>query len=180
MDSTRALVVYYSRTGHTKIVAENIARMLRCETEELVDRGQRKGLLGYLRASLDATLGRRADLAPTKLDPSAYDLVIVGTPIWNASVSSPVRTYLMAERGRIKRLALFCTHGGGGSTRVLRQIERIAGRKPIASLVLRAAEVERGGIESRVRSFVDAAQVGREEAPSTPTPGGATPAPTPA
>lgn len=180
MDSTRALVVYYSRTGHTRIVGEKIAVMLGCATEELVDLKHREGLLGYLRASLDATLGRPAELAPTKHDPSAYDLVIIGTPIWNASASSPVRTYLSAHRGHIKRLAFFLTHGGGGSARAIRQLDRIAGRKPIASLVLRTAEIDRAEIDARVRSFVEASLLGREAAPSTPTPGGAAPAPTPA
>jgi hypothetical protein len=30
-------------------------------------------------------------------DPNDYDLVLVGTPVWNASVSTPVRTYFAAS-----------------------------------------------------------------------------------
>ncbi len=89
-------------------------------------------------------------------DPKDYDLVVVGTPIWNASVSSPVRTYLAANHGRIPRVAFFCTHGGSGSARVLRQMSEICAQPPVATLVLRTDEVRRGAIAAQVRAFASA------------------------
>jgi flavodoxin len=40
----KILVVYYSRTGVTKKLAENIAKELHADGEELVDIKKRKGL----------------------------------------------------------------------------------------------------------------------------------------
>jgi len=168
MDPKRALVVFYSRTGATKIVGDKIARLLQCDSEELVDRRPRLGLAGYLRSGFDATFRRSADLAPTKLDPSAYDLVLIGTPIWNASVSAPIRTYLAANQARIKRVAFFCTHGSSGSAKVLEELERLCAKKPVATLVLRTTQVRFEDIDPRVRELVAAVERGMAATPSEP------------
>jgi flavodoxin len=42
----KTLVVYYSRTGTTRKVAEAIAGILRCDIEEVVDTKKRSGILG--------------------------------------------------------------------------------------------------------------------------------------
>ena len=182
MDTPRTLVVLYSRTGTTKIVGTKISEMLHCDVEELVDRRRRTGLVGYLRSSLDATLRRRTRLAPTSFNPAEYDLVIIGTPVWNASVSAPVRTYLAENYGRMRRIAFFCTHGGKWSERALAQMERICRKKPVTTLVLRTAEVSRGGIDAKIRTFVETARAAQTAIPSAPEPprGIATPGAQPA
>ncbi len=50
----KSLVVFYSRTGTTKRVAESISNLLKCDVEEIVDRKNRKGPLGYLKSESDA------------------------------------------------------------------------------------------------------------------------------
>ena len=51
----KSLVVYYTRTGNTKFVAETIAAELGSDIEEVVDIKKREGTLGYMSASRDAT-----------------------------------------------------------------------------------------------------------------------------
>jgi len=46
----KALVVFYSRTGTTKQVAEALAQSLNCDSEELIDTKKRSGPLGFLSA----------------------------------------------------------------------------------------------------------------------------------
>lgn len=47
-----------------------------------------------------------------KTDPSNYDLLIIGTPIWSSNLSAPVRTYITQNRGKFHNLAFFITAGG--------------------------------------------------------------------
>lgn len=165
MDPTRVLVVYYSRTGTTDIVARAIREELGCEIEAIHDAKSRKGVLGYLRSSIDAALHRPAKLRAMSSAPQDYDLVIVGTPIWNTTLSAPVRTYLLANRERIRRVAFFCTHRGGDSTWVMRQLAEICDQSPIATLALDSNEVQGVGLAENVRRFVSAvraAMVGAE------------------
>lgn len=154
MRNPRALLVYYSRTGRTRVVAEAIAAILPCDVEEIIDTKSRRGLLGYLRAAFDAGFRRLTTLKPTRHNPADYDVVIVGTPVWNASVSSPVRTYLTLQKDRLKRVAFFCTFGGSGSRRAFRQMAEACGIQPLDLLDIREAEVRRGQHARRVESFV--------------------------
>jgi flavodoxin len=150
----KTLIVYYSRTGTTKSVASEIKGLLSADMEELEDVRSRGGIGGYMRSAAEATLGIPTYLRATRKDAAAYGLVIIGTPVWNASVSSPVRTYLEANRHLLHRVAFFCTMGGRGAEKTFRQMESICGRKPIATLSLREADV-RHARGHRVESFVE-------------------------
>ena len=48
----KVLVVYYSRTGNTRFVAETIAQSLEADIEEIKDRKNRMGIFGFLRADM--------------------------------------------------------------------------------------------------------------------------------
>ncbi len=154
MAKSKALVVYYSRTGTTRRLAGAISAAIPCDVEEIFDTRNRVGVLGYLRSGFDALLRRRTVLEPTRYDPAFYDLLIVGTPVWNASVSAPVRTYLTTQKGRIKQVAFFCTCGGVGADRAFRQMTDVCGVEPRDVLAVRQIDVERGDDASRVQAFV--------------------------
>lgn len=146
----RILVVHYSRTGRTRLVAEEIARALHADSEEIRDFVEREGAIGYLRSALEALLGVSCEIRVPVLDAARYDVVVVGTPVWNASVSTPVRTYLWLVRDRLPRVAFYVTHGGSGSARALRQLRSLAGKPPLATLVLREREIVAGTHHSKV------------------------------
>lgn len=153
------LIVCFSRTGRTHAVAELLARDLDATIETLEDPTPRAGRLGYLRCSRDALLRRAPRIAPRAHDPADYDLVLIGTPVWNASPSAPVRAFLLRERARLPEIAFFLSHGGFGARRVFATMTRLARRAPIATLAIRARHFARGEVEARVRGF--AAVLGR-------------------
>lgn len=153
MSTKRALVVYYSRTGHTRAVAEALAAALTADLEELRNPTDREGVFGYLRSGTEALLAASTELASPKHDPGAYDLVVVGGPVWAMSVSSPVRTYLWLERERLARVAFFATYGGMGADHAFDQMALVAGRFPLGKLALREADLEAGAHAARVASF---------------------------
>src|SRR6478752_7099448 len=99
MNQPKALVVFYSRTQTTKRVAERVSALAGADVEEIVDYENRLGLRGYVYSALDATFERSTPIHELIHDPAAYDVVLIGTPVWNASVSAPVRRFL-EEHGR--------------------------------------------------------------------------------
>jgi hypothetical protein len=148
-----ALVVFYSRTGTTRTVARRLARELGADIEELTDPVHRLGLRGYLRSAFDAGLGRWVPVEPVTRDPTRYDLVIVGSPVWVSSVSAPVRTFLCNNARRLRKVAFFVTEGGRGDRRVFRQMADVVGAKPAATLALLQQDVERGSASTAITSF---------------------------
>ena len=149
----KTLIAFYSRTGTTRKAAQAIAKLLKCDMEEIIDMNDRKGVLGYISAGKDASLKRLTKLKKTKKDYTLYDLVIVGTPIWSWSVSTPTRTYL--HYNKFKRVAFFLTMGGSGHEGTFKQMEILCGKKPLATLALTTKEVVRGEFEDKTKGFVE-------------------------
>jgi flavodoxin len=108
----KSLVVYYSRTGNARFVAETIAAEIGADVEEVVDLKKRSGPIGYLSGGSEARRGKETEIAPTKKSPADYDLVIVGTPVWASRPSPAILTYLKKNDLSGKRVAVFFTQGG--------------------------------------------------------------------
>jgi len=161
------LVVYFSRTGTTRKVADTIARSLGADVEAIHERRGRLGLRGYLRSAFDATLSRWVPIAAVARDPTRYDLVIVGTPVWGWSLSAPVRAFLSSHARRLPRVAFFATEGGGGDQRVFEQMAQVVAVDPVATLALRQRDVERGVAAHAIASFV--ASLPKSAAASSPS-----------
>ena len=155
---SNVLVVYYSRTGGTRQVAQTLADALGADVEEIVDLRERKGFWGYLRSAFGAMLGKPAAIREPQKDPAAYRLVVVGTPVWSSSVSTPVLAYLQSRGPVAPRVAFFLTHGGSGAERVFRQMEALCGKRPIASLALRMIELPATRSNEKVEAFLAAAK----------------------
>ena len=132
----KTLVVYYSRTGNTKKVAEAVTKALGADVEEIVDTKNRRGLLGYLGAGKDASLKKKTPIQPAKKSPAGYDLVVIGTPVWAFTMASPVRTWISEHAGEVKSAAFFCTMGGSGDKRTFKAMEELFAKTPKAVLAL--------------------------------------------
>jgi Flavodoxins len=105
----KSLVVYYSRTGKTKFVAESIAAQLGADLEEVVDLKKRGGTLGWINSGKDASRKSLTEIAPTQKSIADYDLVVIGTPIWAWAPTPAFRTYISKNSLAGKKVALFYT-----------------------------------------------------------------------
>jgi flavodoxin len=162
MERRNVLVVYFSRSGHTRVLAEGIARALDADLEEIRDRTDRTGLLGWLRSGVEASLGASAEIDRPRHDPGRYDAVVVGGPVWNASVCTPVRTYLWLERERLPAFASFASFGGFGVDRALAQMGAIARKRPVATAAFREIETAAGVPRERIKAFAAGVRRGVE------------------
>lgn len=150
----KTLVVYYSRTGVTRTVAQALAGQLQADIEELRDHKARTGPWGWITACMDAMCKRPTEIDPPVKDPAAYDLVLVGTPVWAYTMAPAVRTYL-SQRGRaIKRAAWFCTMGSSGDRRTFSHMAVLAGKLPAAVLALLERDVRSGAFAASVNDLV--------------------------
>jgi flavodoxin len=105
----KILVVYTTRTGATKFVAETIAAELGADIEEIVDQKKRAGPIGWLSAGKDSMSEKQTEIAPTTRNPADYDLIALGTPVWAWRPTPALRTYVANHDFLGKRVALFFT-----------------------------------------------------------------------
>jgi flavodoxin len=151
----RALVVYYSRTGVTRTVAQAIARRLDADSEELADTRKRSGPWGFLVAIKDAMRKKVFPIGPVRKNPAEYDLVTVGTPVWAGTMSSAVRAYLAEHGGQIAKSAFFCTQGGRSPGRTFQDMQALCGKAPVATLSLQAKVVKAGEFAPQADAFAE-------------------------
>ena len=139
---TKTLIVYHSRTGYTRRVAQDLAGRLGADLDEIRIVLPLHGVLGYMACAIEAMAGLAPALRPMRHKPADYDLVVIGTPVWFWSLSSPVRSWLERFARRGKRFAFFCTMGGSGATCVFETMKELAGATPVATLALTDGEVD--------------------------------------
>ena len=160
----RTLIVYHSRTGHTKRVAQALARRLDADLDEIRIVQPLAGVAGYAMCAIEAIAGLAPALRPMHRNPAAYELVLVGTPVWFWSLASPVRSWLEAQPLK-HRVAFFCTMGGSGAGRVFATMAELAGREPVATLALLENELDRP-FEDKLDAFAKRLLAGTKQRPA--------------
>ena len=112
----KSLVLYYSETGTTKTVAQELQQQLGADIEsieavepysgnfqETIQRGQR-----------EMQSGKTPDIKPLKSDFAKYDVIFIGYPIWFGTYAMPIATLVKTYDFAGKTVVPFCTFGSGG------------------------------------------------------------------
>lgn len=112
----KILVVYYSLTGNTKFIASQISNELNADIEEvkpIKDLDPNSGSK-YFWGGMKATMKSKPDLEELVYNPSEYDLIIIGTPVWAWTLSPAIRAYCKKFDFGNKLIALFTSSSGNG------------------------------------------------------------------
>ena len=110
------LVAYYSHSGTTKRVAEQIHRSVGGDLFEIKEASPypRQYSAVVKQAQKEITRGYRPPLYGELPNIGGYDLIILGSPNWWSTIAPPVATFLTQADFTGKTIAPFITHGGGG------------------------------------------------------------------
>ena len=115
-EAPKMLVLYYSQTGNTKAVAEEIANKLGADIEEItmVDPYAPDFQATIDRCKKDQEQGILPEIQPVKADIANYDVIFLGFPVWFGTYAPPVTTFLNSADFSGKKIVPFCTFGSGG------------------------------------------------------------------
>ncbi len=150
----KTLVVYYSKTGNTRKIAQEIAKETGADMDEIKD-SKKVGMLGLVRASWQAMRKKPSKITFSK-DPAKYDLVILGGPVWAWNLIPQIRNYLENNKDKIKKLVFFLTHGGGPG-KSIDQVSMI--KKPILSAEFLDKDIKAGKYEEDLKEFIKKLEV---------------------
>lgn len=117
--STKTLVVYFSCTGTTELVAEYITEILGADSYQIVPENP------YTEADLAYYTNGRADQEQDDPDArpaisggvenmDAYDTIILGFPIWHGQAPRIISTFLESYDFSGKTIVPFCTSHSSG------------------------------------------------------------------
>lgn len=160
----KTLIVFHSRTGHTRRVAQALAQRLDADLDEIRIVQPLDGIAGYAMCAIEAIAGLTPALRPMHRNPAAYELLVIGTPVWFWNLASPVRSWLEAHPPK-RRVAFFCTMGGSGAGRVFAAMAGLAGREPVATLALLEKDLA-GPFDNRLDAFARRLLAGATQRPA--------------
>jgi flavodoxin len=129
----KSLVVYYSLTGNTKLVAQVIAEALNATMEEIMETKPRKiRLLVYLIGGFEATMNRGSNIGSIDVNLKQYERIFIGSPIWNARPAPAINSFIYRTNLEGRDIIPFFTMGGDNSEKALAnvraKIERSQGK----------------------------------------------------
>jgi flavodoxin len=117
----KTAIVYYSLEGNCALAAGVIKELLNKERQidadileiKTEDTKKRAGLAKYFWGGSQVFMHKKPALRPYSFDAGAYDLIILGCPVWAASPAPPIASFQDKTKISGKKLALFVCHGGG-------------------------------------------------------------------
>lgn len=144
------LITYYSRTGNTKKIAEQIKKILKSDIDEIIDLKSRKGILGFITGGFSAALRRQTKIKYNKT-PEKYKTLIIGTPVWAGNMTPAIRTYLIQNKSKIKNTAFFCTCGGQ-QNKTFNELAKLT-KKPLAVLEIKDKKINTEETQNKIKQF---------------------------
>lgn len=112
----KALVLYYSETGTTKTVAEEIQAQTGADIEGIEAVVPYSGNFQETiqRSNRERESGETPALKPLKKRVADYDVIFLGYPIWFGTYALPIATLVKEQDFAGKTVVPFCTFGSGG------------------------------------------------------------------
>ena len=132
LTNKKVVTIYYSNNGNTKNVAQNINSVVGGDIKEI------KLVENYPKNIFKMSKIVRKQIKDgflpeiENIDISNYDVIFVGSPIWNLSMSLPVKTFLKNNNFENKILIPFFTYSGGADKKsIIYEINALTNIKDI-------------------------------------------------
>jgi len=153
----KTAVIYYSYGGTSAHVAEILKTELNVDIFriETLDDKKRKGFFLILWGGSQVVMGKKPPLKPLSVDISAYDLVILGTPVWAGSPAPAIASFLSKNSIAGKKIALFCCHGGGMGEALNKLKAQLGGNTVIGEIDFKnVAKMDKADLKQKISEWV--------------------------
>jgi len=154
----KSLVVFYSLTNKTKLVAETIAEALAAELLEIKETEIRKpGGLLHLKGGFEALKNKESKIAPIQTDLNQYDKVFIGSPIWASRPTPAINSFIKINNFWGIDVVPFFTMAGNNSNKALKNITAKIGKssgKVIGSFAIKSHRLTDEEIKSMAKETV--------------------------
>ena len=131
----KAVIIYYSLDGNVKLLSETIATQIGADIIPLKLKKEIKNdsFMKYFWGGKQVVMKEIPELEPIDLNLADYDLIILGTPVWAASYTPALRSFLEKFDLSGKKVALFCSHEGGAGLTITNLKNKLRSSEIISS-----------------------------------------------
>lgn len=152
----KVLVLYYSLTSNTRAVAQEIAKRLDADIEEitLVEPYDTAFQATVDRCKAEREKGITPEIKPLKSNIADYEAVFIGYPVWFGTYAPPIASLLDKIDLSGKWVVPFCTFGSGGLESSAKDLaEKQPNAKVLPGYGVRAARMD--AMPKEVERFLD-------------------------
>ncbi|NQU99909.1 MAG: hypothetical protein HQ538_04175 [Parcubacteria group bacterium] len=152
----KTLIIYYSRTGNNKKLAQELKGKINCDIEEIIDKEKRKGFFGFMKSGLQAISKKESNIEEGKLNPQDYDLTLIVTPFWVGSIPPMTRTYLKKNKDNFRKIALAGVSGNGReNNKAIQEFKSLTGKDDMYGLLIKEKDFKKGNYKDKLNNFVN-------------------------
>ena len=110
----KSIIVYYSYTGHTRMIAEKIKEKLNCDILELKPKDPYSTDYQSVvdQEQDNESNNKTIEIEKIAIDLNKYNKIILGSPVWWYSITPVVRTFLKENNFAGKVIVPFATNAG--------------------------------------------------------------------
>ena len=158
-NSQKILVAYFSWSGNTKAVAEEIHKKVGGDIVEIVPATPYSETYSVTvaKAKAEQAANARPAISTKIADFDKYDVIFLGYPNWWGSYPMPVATFVETYKLDGKTVAPFFTHGGGGEQSCLSDLQKLTpNAKFTQDLVLSGSSAKNA--QGQIKSWLDSLQ----------------------
>lgn len=153
----KTLVVYYSLTGKTRLVAQAIAEALNAMLVEIEERRPIPLPFVYVSGSFAAFMNWGSKINPIDVDLKQYERIFIGSPIWAYRPAPAINSFIYKTNFEGRSIIPFFTMGGDNAEKALAnitaKIERRQG-KVASSFAITSYGVSDEGIIARAKEAI--------------------------
>lgn len=131
----KTLIVYYSRTGNNKTLAEYLQKDLNADIEEILPKDKFENTFGMARVVFKSIFKRGTAIQNPINKPWNYDLVLFVSPIRAWNISAPLFTYIKQNKNTFPNIA-FATMCWWPNPKLRESLEMLLDKKLIWFLEL--------------------------------------------
>jgi flavodoxin len=118
----KSLVVYYSLTDKTELVAQVIAEALNATLLEIEERRPIPIPFVYLSGGFAAFTNRGREIKPIGVDLKQYERIFIGSPIWASRPAPAINSFIYQTNFEGRSVIPFFTMAGDNAEKALANI----------------------------------------------------------
>jgi len=146
------LIVYYSYTGNTELVAKTLAGILNADVIGIEDVTKPTQDQAYREGKTASLEGKAWPIKPFNTDWSGYNRIFVGSPVWFGRPTPEFNAFIEQVRLTGQSVVVFVTLGGGSPDSAIQAMTRqvtAQGGTVVSSFFVRTAKVTKDDIVAR-------------------------------
>jgi len=148
------LVVYYSLTGNTELVAKTLADSIKADIIKIEDEQTISKTKAYTSGSIAAKQGKSWTIKPFNADFAGYDRIFVGSPVWFGMPTPEINACIEKSNFSGKQVVIFVTMGGSGADGAIKAMSQkitAKGGKIISSFSIKTGMAKKDVIITKTK-----------------------------